>query len=128
MSPEECIAALDDALAEAGEDVVLRRVVGTGANKQNIDVEVRAIVRNFRLREEDIGAGIVQGVLLASMSPTQIANAQWPGGVVPGQSIDPSHPRVDDKILIKGRICNITAVESVAMGGEVVRYNLQVTG
>lgn len=106
--------------------MVLRRVVGKGSNTQNIDVEVRALVRNFRLKEELLVDDLKQAILLVSISPTQIKNAQWPGGVVPGQAIDPSRPRRTDQIVIKGQVCTIEAVETV--GNPPVRYNMQVRG
>lgn len=125
---DACIKALDSALAANGEIVVLRRVVGQGNATANIDVSCPALVRTYRLREDQIVAGIDQAMLLVSISPTPIANAQWPGGVIPGQSVDPSIPRRNDSLIIAGRLRNIDAVERLAMGGQVVRYDLQVLG
>lgn len=106
--------------------MVLRRVVGKGNNTQNIDVSIRAMVRNFRLKEELLIDDLKQAILLVTISPTQIANAQWPGGVAPGQAIDPSRPRRTDQLVIKGQVCTIEAVETI--GNPPVRYNIQVRG
>ena len=125
---QAAIAALDDALQIAGEDVILRRFVSAGANVVNLDVKCRASVRSWRLREEPIVAGIEQAVLIVSISPTQIVEAQWPGGSLPGQTVDPSEPRRNDKLIIAGRLRNIDAVERLALGGEPVRYDMQVLG
>lgn len=133
MSPDECIAALDRALAEAGEDVILRRVVGQQPNVINIDVICRASVRTWRLKEENLVAGIAQAVLIVVISPTQIAAAQWPGGtpIVPGNpglTLDPSVPRRTDEIWIGGRKRSIEAVDAIAVAGVNVRYDMQVLG
>jgi hypothetical protein len=128
MTAQECIAALDQALAENGEDVVLRRVVGVDPNTMNIDVVCRANVKTWRLKEEPLVGGIAQAVVIVTMSPTQIAAAQWPGGQPPGQTIDPSLPRRLDRIVIGGREREIEAVDGITLGGQTVRIEMQVLG
>lgn len=128
MTAAECIAALDAALAANGEDIVLRRVVGTQPNTLNIDVGCRANVRTWRLKEENLVAGIAQAVDIVIISPTPIAAAQWPGGVPAGQLVDPSIPRRLDKVIIGGRVREVEAVEPIRMSGKVVRIELQVLG
>jgi hypothetical protein len=133
MSPDECISALDRALAEVGEDVILRRVVGQAPNVINLDVTCRAVVKTWRLKEENLVAGIAQAVKIVSMSPTQIAQAQWPGGVPvvqgnPGMVLDASAPRRGDEMWIGGRLYAIDAVDAMAVDGVTVRYELQVLG
>lgn len=125
MSPEECIGALDSALADDGEDVVLRRFVGAA----NIDVKVRASVRAFR--PEELIGGISQTDSLVTLSPTQIKNAQWPGGqpVVPGRLNDiPWMPKNNDRAIIQRRNRAVTFVKPFAVGGEIVRIELTVAG
>lgn len=107
--------------------MVLRRVVGT-TNSQNIDVTVRALVRNFRLKEDQLIENIKQAVLIIIISPTQISAAQWPGGGLPGQRVDPSMLRRDDILVIKGRPHDIQACEAIAVNGVNVRYEMQVIG
>lgn len=126
MGPGECIAALDNALAENGECIVLRRRAGLGNSGQNIDVTVRAIVRNFRLKEVLLVDDLKQAILLVTISPTQIKKAQWPGGGVPGQAIDPSMPRRTDQLQVKGHWYTVDACE--AIGNPPVRYNMQARG
>jgi hypothetical protein len=122
------IADLDSALAEAGQDVILRRIVGSGTALVNIDVKCRASVRTYRLKEEQIDAGIATAVQLVTISPTQINEAQWPGGGLPGQSVSPSIPRRNDKMIIDGRPRNVEAVEPMSVGNQIVRFNLEVVG
>lgn len=128
MLADSIIAQLDAELAEVGEDVVLRRTTGTAPNVANIDVVCRAFVRSWRLKEEDLASGISQALILVTMSPTQINNAQWPGGSTPGQSVDPTIPRRLDQVIVKGRIRDIEAVDPLMVGGEVVRIDMQVLG
>src|SRR5258708_24588455 len=88
------VAALDDALAQAGEDIILRRIVGTAPNQINIDVMCRARVDAATVQE--ILAGIPATDLHVTMSPTQINNAQWPGGqgpLLPPFQFAPPPPR-----------------------------------
>src|SRR5258708_30008025 len=99
------VAALDDALAQAGEDIILRRIVGTAPNQINIDVMCRARVDAATVQE--ILAGIPATDLHVTMSPTQINNAQWPGGQVPllpPFNVDQRVPRMNgpDKVLLRG--------------------------
>lgn len=125
---DRAIADLDAALAEAGQFVTLRRVVSAGAAFANLDVRCRASVRTYRLREEQIVAGVNQAVLLVTLSPAEIAAAQWPGGSIPNQAVDPSIIRRNDKIVIDGRQRNIDAVVPISIDDEIVRYDLQVLG
>lgn len=123
------VAALDGALADAGEDIILRRTVGTGAAAANVDVTVRASVRAFA-PDELVGA-ILQSDSMAIISPTQIIAAQWPGGQPTSAAIhraDPRVPKVGDKAIIQGRIRNVTFVEPILVAGELVRIELTVAG
>lgn len=120
---------LDDALADAGEDVILRRPAGTQPNPvgKDADVVCRALVRSYRLREEDLASAITQGVWLVSISPTEIANARWPGlssNLVP----IPSIPRRSDQILFHGRTHQVTGVGTLYAGGKLVRIELSCLG
>jgi hypothetical protein len=119
---DSAIAELDSALAEAGQDVTLSRVVAGVA----IEVQCRANVRAYRLKEEDVVGGVASAVSIVSLSPTQIADSGWPGVMVPGDTVDPSIPRRNDKVIIDGRTRNVEAVEAVSVGNQVVRFNLSV--
>jgi hypothetical protein len=122
------IAALDQALASAGQDVVLRRIVGRAPNTLNVDVTVRAVVRPFQSHE--LVGGISQTDSRVIMSPTQIANAQWPGGQPASSTVAiPSLPQVNDKIIVDGRVRNVEApVNPISLNGTLVRIELRVSG
>lgn len=126
----ELIASLDNALAEAGEDVILRRVVGSGSAVANIDVTCRA--RVDAMKTEQMAAGINATDLNVIISPTQINDAQWPGGTVPilpPFDVDPRIPRASvDKMIVRNSIRNITFVDAKVIGDELVRIDLRVSG
>ena len=129
----DLIAALDQALAEAGEDIILRRVIGSAPNQVNIDVVCRA--RVDAVRAEQIAAGIPATDLNVIISPTQINNAQWPGGTLQPAlapfNLDQSVPRAGttDKILIGGEAPRaVVFVDTQSIGGELVRINLRISG
>lgn len=126
------IAALDNALAQRGEDIVLRRVVGTAPNQVNVDVVCRA--RVDAATEQQLAAGIPAADLNIIMSPTQINNAQWPGGSVPAIppfNVDQRVPRAGptDKVLVwKQAPRAIAFVKPFWIGAELVRIEMRVSG
>jgi hypothetical protein len=125
------IAALDSALAGYGEDIILRRVVGSGANVVNVDVACRA--RVDAASTDQIAAGVSATELNVIISPTQINEAQWPGGTVPLQppfNVDQRIPRVGgpDKMIVRNVLRQITFVDAKVIGGELVRINARVSG
>lgn len=126
----DLVASLDNALAQYGEDVILRRVVGTGKNTINIDVKCRA--RVDAMKTEQMAAGINATDLNVIMSPTQINDAQWPGGTVPilpPFDVDQRIPRASvDKMIVRNSPRNITFVDAKVINGELVRIDLRVAG
>lgn len=127
------IAALDNALAAHSEEITLRIVIGSGANVSNIDVKCRA--RVDEVTTQQILAGIPATDLRVSISPTQINNAQWPGGQIPRMpppfNIDPRIPRPNGpyKVIVGGVIRSVAASDpKYANNGELVRINMRVTG
>ena len=92
MNPH--IARLDRSLAkERRVDHTAARIVGT-TNSVNIDVKCRAFVRAFR--PEELVGTISQTDSQVIMSPTQIDEAQWPGGragIELGLRARSSHPQ-----------------------------------
>jgi|SRR5579885_1059441 len=116
-SPE--IAALDEALAAVGEDIVLRRVVGEDPSTTNIDVTCRAVVRTFE--PEELVGGIAQTMSKVIISPSEISAAGWPG-------VTPNIPQRLDQVVIAGRVKDIEAVDPIYVRGVVVRIELQVLG
>jgi len=130
MSPEECIGALDGALAADGEEFILRRVVGTLPNVVNIDVTCKGWIT--AVTTEQVAAGIPETELNVIFSPTQINDAQWPGGTVPALpplSVDQRVPRINvDKAIVQGRVRTVSFVNAINVAGELVRINMRVKG
>jgi hypothetical protein len=127
----DLISDLDEDLAEAGEDVILRRVVGTGSQVTNIEVTCRA--RVDVATTEQVLAGITATDLNVIISPTQINNAQWPGGQVqalPPFNVDQRVPRINgpDKMIVRGVLRTVAYSDPKFIGNELVRINLRVTG
>lgn len=125
----DVIAELDAALEESGEDVVLRRVVGTG-NAVNIDVTIRANVRSARTPDQ-LAAGVYQDDIRVIASPTQIRDAQWPGGVATRPAPfnpDQSLPRRGDFLIVKGRKFHVEVVDAISVRGHVVRIVMTAKG
>lgn len=120
------IDALDAALRRAGEDIVLRRTVGT-TTQSNIDVTCRAGVRGAGPDELFTGQGVTQTQLIVIISPTQIKEAQWPGGVPLGDTEPVGLPRAGDFVIVKGRKRAVLYVNPIEVD-EIVRINMNVAG
>jgi len=123
------VADLDSALAESGEDIILRRFVGT-TNPVNIDVEVRANVRRVKGPDELVN-GIGQDDLRIIISPKQISCVQWPGGGIDAAApfdVDRSLPRRGDRVIVKGFMYRVETVNPIAVLGGVVRIEMFTKG
>lgn len=122
------IIDLDASLAENGEDIVLRRLVG-GVLKS---VTVRAHVRSFNLSASDIVTGISKVPFVVRISMTQIRAAGWPQGApapaAPPFNVDPSIPVIGDTVVIKSTVRTVKAVDPRVVNGEVVRIQMMVEG
>ena len=125
MSALSHINALDRGLAARGEDVVLRRISGSGPSATSIDVVCRAVVRGYR--PEELVGGIAQGDSQVILSPSEIRVSGWPdlGGSPSGTA---SLPRKGDKLIVQGRMRTIEAVAPIQVAAELVRIDLQVRG
>ena len=125
MSALSHISALDRGLAARGEDVVLRRISGSGATATSVDVTCRAVVRGYR--PEELVGGIAQGDSQVILSPSEIRASGWPDpdGSPSGSA---SLPRKGDKLIVQGRMRTIEAVAPILVAGELVRIDLQVRG
>lgn len=126
----DLIAALDAALAQAGSDIVLRRVFGQGASTLNSDVTVRAKALPLYLRQADQG-GEQRVNSRYVISPTQIKAKGWPGGDLPSD-VRPIRrlPARGDKVIIAGRERSIEKVDTdpFLIDGEIVRIEFDVLG
>ncbi len=123
-------AALDAALATAGEDIVLRRQIASGSSIANIDVTCRA--RLDTVGTEEIAGTIAVSDLKVIMSPTEILAAQWPGGVpvYPVSNVtDPRIPRITDFVVARGKQRQVKLVDPKFIGAEGwCRINMVVAG
>lgn len=132
----DLIAALDNALAANSEEVILRRPYGIGTNQRFVAVTVRIKLTGWFPRSSrggaEISAGITQDFYEFVMSPTQINEAQWPGGTsprLPPFNIDQRVPRADaDQFIIRGRVRAILFVDPVFVNDELVRINGRLEG
>jgi hypothetical protein len=130
----DLIADLDNALAQVGEDIILRRIVGIAPNQINVDVVCRAMVSALSIAQ--IAAGIPATELNVIISPTQINEAKWPGGsvqVLPPFNLDQRVPRAGptDKVLLKDRSQPPRAVTfsgPIFVNSELVRINMRISG
>jgi hypothetical protein len=124
---DQHIAELDAALTSDGEDIVLRRVVGT-SNQTFIDVPCRAFVRGYEVK--DLIPGISQRQRKVILSPTQINRAQWPGGQPQGSSGDPRVPSKGrgDKCRVAGEWTTVETATGTMVDGELVRIEMRVLG
>jgi hypothetical protein len=125
----DLIAALDRALAVAGEDILLRRITGT-APTSSADVTCRARVTVTGVKP--LPAGVVVTLYDVIISPTQIRAAAWPGASVPAvppTEFDQAIPRaMTDKIQLRGKWVAITMVEPLLVANEWVRANIKAEG
>lgn len=125
MSALSHISALDRGLAARGQDVILRRISGSGPSATSIDVACRAVVRGYR--PEELVGGIAQGDSQVILSPSEIRSSGWPdpGGLPSGSA---SLPKKGDKLIVQGRMRTIEAVAPIQVAGELVRIDLQIRG
>lgn len=117
------VDALDYALQRAGTNIItLRRIVSGTA----VDLQVRAHVRSYRLRDEAFvkGSEQAQDELMVIMSPTEINNSTWPGV----NSTGPRYPQRGDFAVIRGRQRAIEVVDPIYIGSDIVRIEMRVLG
>lgn len=126
MSPQEMIAGLDDALAEAGQIITLRRVVGLPPSPTSYDIVLPAHVRGYAPQE--LAGGIQQGDSKVILSPSAILAATWPGAGSATDGTDPRMPKVGDKVIIQGRLSAVQAAVPFYAQDILVRIELQVRG
>lgn len=120
MHPE--LHKLNQFLQKKGEDVILRRRVGTST--VFVSLPCRALVRGYR-PEQLSGTNITQQDSEAILSPTPIlaAGAAWPGAAG-----GPVWPRTGDQLIVKGAQKTAQVAGAIAIDDEVVRIEMQVRG
>ena len=122
MPASETIA-LDQALARAGENIIVRRIVDGSL----VDLPCRAVVRG--VTQEKVIGTILATDLEVIISPTEILAANWPSNptIVSGQA-DPRIPRITDFVVAKGKQRQVKFSDPIFVGNEWVRCNLLVAG
>lgn len=123
----DAIRQLDEDLAEEGEDIILRRIVGS-ASQVFIDVKVRARVTG--VAAEELEGTVSQNEFLCIFSPTEINLAQWPGGQAPSVVVDPRIPDKSrgDKAYVRGTFRAVQYATGFYPQGELVRIEMRVLG
>ena len=99
-------------LLKYGEAVVLRRPTGNG-----IWAECPVFARVDQFQPHELVGGILQGDRKVIMSSIELAAQGWP-----------SDPRRGDQVMIGGKTTTVQAVDTVTLGSEVQRHNIQVRG
>ncbi len=124
MTPQRMLANLDRHLAKAGQDVTLRRRIGT--TDTFVEVVCRAKVEGFD--SEVLIGGVKQTASTFIMSPSAISTANtaglWPAAA--GGGIWPVIGDLIDQGFGKGR--KIEAVRPIIINGTVVRIGGKVLG
>lgn len=126
MSAAEDLAALDEALADVGQTITLRRYTGT--QKIPFNVECRAVVRGYQ--PEELVGGITQQDAMVILSPTEIEAKGWPG---PNSSATPTNedrrvPKKGDAAVINGKVRNVEAAAGIYVDNTLVRIEMRVLG
>lgn len=112
---------LDRHLAATGQDVTLRRRIGT--TMTYVDLTVRARVKGYRA-EHVVGAVKVTDSEFI-FSPTQIlaAGAAWPGAAGGDR-----WPKIGDFLVVNSVQRRIEQTQPVVIGGAVVRIEGRILG
>lgn len=114
--PASLIADLDEALLDAGEDVVLRRLtLGPNSIQIPFDADVKASIRP--LKAEELVGNIDQTWSRVILSPTDVNRAQFRLPI-----------RKNDKIVQDGKVRNVEFPKHIRVQNVVVRIELMVGG
>jgi hypothetical protein len=119
---------LDQMLRSDGQQVTLRRMVGT-TNRVPVDCTCWASVRGYQPQE--LAGAVIQGDSHVVLSGTDIIAAQWPGGepiTSPPTALDPRVPRTGDFLVIEGRTRAIVSAAPIYVGDDLVRVDIQARG
>lgn len=119
---------LDQMLRSDGQQVTLRRIVGT-TNQTAVDCQCWAFVRGYKANE--LAGSIIQGDSAVILSATDIIRAQWPGGepvTNPPTATDPRVPRKGDRVIIEGKARTVEYASPTSVNGILHRIDLTVRG
>lgn len=123
MTPQQAIAQLDRALMQNGAPCTLRRMVDGDA----VEVAVTAHLRRFDPKEMGAGAA-TQDQVMAIMSPTPLAAADWPGDAPAGFVGDWQCPQKGDELSHPDGIGIAVKVTPIRMAGTLVRIEMLLEG
>lgn len=128
-SPESLIADLDEALLDAGEDIVLQHLtLGPGGTQIPFSVTCRAVVRGYTPEELIAGSGITQEDRKVILSPTEITAADWPGPMPVRPNVDKRIPSGGDRVMRHGQAMAVQAAEGIYVQGQLVRIEARARG
>lgn len=122
MTPDEAIAALDDALETAGETVTLRRLAKPPATGIIAEVVCKGLLRGYAPSDLVPGTGIGQQDQKMILSPSAIIAAGWPGGG--GSPV----PQQGDRLRTNRGTLTVQAAAGIYMADTLVRIELQAKG
>lgn len=129
MDVNGIIASYDRALADVGEDIKLRRTVGT-VNAQPIICEgIRAAVTGPG--DKSLLGVLAQNEFFCIFSPTRINEKQWPGGQVPmaeGDDVRLPSKVLGDQAFIRGKWRDVEFATGKYPGGTLVRIEMKAVG
>ncbi|RUU37219.1 hypothetical protein EOD08_15835 [Mesorhizobium sp. M6A.T.Ca.TU.002.02.2.1] len=117
MTVDEVKAAYREMLDEVGQDILIRRYTGTGADRPYFDAGVKARVLGYEPKE--IAGTIAQGDRKLIVLVRDLIDRQFALPVVRG-----------DKAVIRGEEVNIEAADDSTrrFGNELIALELQVRG
>ena len=115
------IAALDRALAIAGQSATLRRRVGT--SNVFVDADVRLRLSGYATTDLVSGIKVTDSKFVMSPTPLLAAGAAWPGAAGGGTDI-----KINDWLLVEGRQRAVVQVDNVRIGDVLVRIEGRISG
>lgn len=117
MTPAEIRAEYRRMMDARGETVTVRRYAGAGPTRPRFDADVMAVVSGY-VPQELVGA-IVQGDRKLIVLAEDLIAAQFPLDL-----------RKDDKVVVRGRECNIEAADDNTrrVAGVLIAFELRVRG
>jgi len=117
MNVDEIKSSYRRMMDEVGEEVVMRRYTGSGANRPYFDAPVMARVVDFK--PADFVGDILMGDRSLIVIAQDLIDAQVPMGV-----------RKGDKCVVRGKELNIEAVDDNTrrVQGELIAYEIRVRG
>lgn len=129
MTPEQAIADLDDSLSQHGTTIILQRMTPAPNGAQVFSaVTCKALLRGYAPSDMIGNSGITQQDQVVIISPSEINEAQWPGGAPDNAPGDKRVPRAGDRIRSQRGTMTIQAASGIYMQDTLVRINISARG